>query len=89
MTHFQLKNDPGFREFVDAHKNRSTKSTWSNDDQLKQGQEVANVDSTNIEVDKKEKKKKETKSKTSKNSVSDLDVSIEIIYIFIYVGMCK
>ena len=27
----QLKDDPGFEEFVVAHKNRAVKSAWGND----------------------------------------------------------
>ena len=69
-----MEDDPGFREFVDVHKNRSLKSTWSNDDQL--GRDVDNKkskdgnNSTEIRKSKKDKKLEKII-----NSVSDLDVS--------------
>lgn len=38
----ELENDSGFQEFLEVHKNRSSKHTWSNDEQLghlKKGEE--------------------------------------------------
>ena len=40
MLFCQLKDDPGFEEFVVAHKNRAAKAAWGNDIVIPRGGQV-------------------------------------------------
>ncbi|CAH1801245.1 unnamed protein product [Owenia fusiformis] len=69
----ELKDDPEFQEFLNAHQAKSTKSTWSNDTVAMQhkGAEAESDSGTEMEVESVKTKEKETsKDKTTKTKVN-------------------
>ena len=79
VTCYQLKDDAGFHEFLEAHKNRSTKALWSNDalsvdrtakskGQKDSEDEGMEVDSDSGESDEPGKEKEESSSEEEDSS---------------------